>query len=117
MKAALSVLKALPMPGRSRCSAICLSWVVRARKGTAIPASGLLTRALMHSSPTARAAPPWPRPQKRAGLRRCIAKRRKKCYNMVRQFVRPGDAVLVKASHSMGLEQLLQEYYKELPQG
>ena len=35
----------------------------------------------------------------------------------VRQFVRPGDAVLVKASHSMGLEQLLQEYYKELPQG
>ena len=28
----------------------------------------------------------------------------------VRQFVRPGDAVLVKASHSMGLEQLLQEY-------
>ena len=35
----------------------------------------------------------------------------------VRQFVRPGDAVLVKASHSRGLEQLLQEYYKELPQG
>ena len=35
----------------------------------------------------------------------------------LRQFVRPGDAVLAKASHAMGLEQLLQDFYKELPQG
>ena len=82
MKAALSVLKALPNARKIALLGDMLSWAVRARKGTAIPASGLLTRALMHSSPTARAAPPWPRPQKRAGLRRCIAKRRKKCYNM-----------------------------------
>lgn len=33
----------------------------------------------------------------------------------LRQFVRPGDAVLAKASHAMGLEQLLQDFYKELP--
>ena len=35
----------------------------------------------------------------------------------LRQFVRPGDAVLAKASHAMGLEQLLQDFYAELPQG
>jgi len=81
MKAALSVLKALPNARKIALLGDMLE-LGGASEGTAIPASGLLTRALMHSSPTARAAPPWPRPQKRAGLQRCIAKRRKKCYNM-----------------------------------
>ena len=104
------------MPGRSRCSAICLSWAVRARKGTAIPASGLLTRALMliaygpRSAAMAEAA-------KARGVAAVHCQTAEEVLQYVRQFVRPGDAVLVKASHSMGLEQLLQEYYKELPQG
>ncbi|MCO7110653.1 hypothetical protein NIA69_18160 [Gemmiger formicilis] len=82
MKAALSVLKALPNARKIALLGDMLELGGASEEGTAIPASGLLTRALMHSSPTARAAPPWPRQQKRAGLQRCIAKRRKKCYNM-----------------------------------
>ena len=88
---------------------------MRARKGTAIPASGLLTRALMHSSPTARAA--MAEAAKARGVAAVHCQTAEEVLQYVRQFVRPGDAVLVKASHSMGLEQLLQEYYKELPQG
>lgn len=34
----------------------------------------------------------------------------------LRQFVQPGDALLAKASHAMKLEDLLQEYYAALPQ-
>lgn len=34
----------------------------------------------------------------------------------LRQFVQPGDALLAKASHAMKLEDLLQDYYAELPQ-
>lgn len=34
----------------------------------------------------------------------------------LRQFVQPGDALLAKASHAMKLEELLQEYYAGLPQ-
>ena len=34
----------------------------------------------------------------------------------LQQFVQPGDALLAKASHAMKLEELLQEYYTGLPQ-
>ena len=34
----------------------------------------------------------------------------------LRQSVRPGDALLAKASHAMGLEELLQQFYAGLPQ-
>lgn len=34
----------------------------------------------------------------------------------LRQFVQPGDALLAKASHAMKLEELLQDYYAGLPQ-
>lgn len=34
----------------------------------------------------------------------------------LRQFVQPGDALLAKASHAMKLEDLLQDYYAGLPQ-
>ena len=93
MKAALSVLKALPNARKIALLGDMLELGGASEEGhrhTGEWVADAGVDALIAYGP--RQLAPWPRPQKRAGLRRCIAKRRKKVLQYVRQFVRPGDA-------------------------
>ncbi|MFR6664321.1 MAG: UDP-N-acetylmuramoyl-tripeptide--D-alanyl-D-alanine ligase [Gemmiger sp.] len=115
MRAALSVLKELPNSRKIALLGDMLELGGASEEGTAIPASGQLTRALMHSSPTARAARHG-RGRKSARVATVHCQTAEEVLQYVRQFVRPGDAVLARpATHGPGAAAA--GYYKELPQG
>ena len=117
MKAALSVLKALPNARKIALLGDMLELGGASEEGhrhTGEWAADAGVDALIAYGPRSAA---MAEAAKARGVAAVHCQTAEEVLQYVRQFVRPGDAVLVKASHSMGLEQLLQEYYKELPQG
>ena len=117
MKAALSVLKALPNARKVALLGDMLELGGASEEGhrhTGEWAADAGVDALIAYGPRSAA---MAEAAKARGVAAVHCQTAEEVLQYVRQFVRPGDAVLVKASHSMGLEQLLQEYYKELPQG
>ena len=117
MKAALSVLKALPNARKIALLGDMLELGGASEEGhrhTGEWAADAGIDALIAYGPRSAA---MAEAAKARGVAAVHCQTAEEVLQYVRQFVRPGDAVLVKASHSMGLEQLLQEYYKELPQG
>ena len=116
MKAALSVLKALPNARKIALLGDMLELGGASEEGhrhTGEWAADAGVDALFAYGPRSAA---MAEVAKARGVAAVHCQTAEEVLQYVRQFVRPGDAVLVKASHSMGLEQLLQDFYKELPQ-
>lgn len=116
MKAAISVLKALPNGRKIALLGDMLElgdaseeghrhtgeWVVEAGINVLIaygPRSGAMAEAA-----------------KAQGVTTVHCQNEQEVLQCLRQFVQPGDALLAKASHAMKLEELLQDYYAGLPQ-
>ena len=117
MKAALSVLKALPNARKIALLGDMLELGGASEEGhrhTGEWAADAGVDALIAYGPRSAA---MAEAAKARGVAAVHCQTAEEVLQYVRQFVRPGDAVLAKASHAMGLEQLLQDFYKELPQG
>ena len=116
MKAAISVLKALPNARKIALLGDMLElgdaseeghrhtgeWVAEAGINVLIaygPRSGAMAEAA-----------------KAQGVTTVHCQNEQEVLQCLRQFVQPGDALLAKASHAMKLEELLQDYYAGLPQ-
>lgn len=116
MKAAISVLKALPNARKIALLGDMLElgdaseeghrhtgeWVAEAGIDVLIaygPRSGAMAEAA-----------------KARGVTTVHCQNEQEVLQCLRQFVQPGDALLAKASHAMKLEELLQDYYAGLPQ-
>lgn len=116
MKAAISVLKALPNARKIALLGDMLElgdaseeghrhtgkWVAEAGIDVLIaygPRSGAMAEAA-----------------KAQGVTTVHCQNEQEVLQCLRQFVQPGDALLAKASHAMKLEELLQDYYAGLPQ-
>ncbi len=116
MKAAISVLKALPNARKiallgdmlelgdasEECHRHTGEWVAEAGINVLIaygPCSGAMAEAA-----------------KAQGVTTVHCQNEQEVLQCLRQFVQPGDALLAKASHAMKLEELLQDYYAGLPQ-
>ena len=116
MKAAISVLKALPNTRKIALLGDMLElgdaseeghrhtgeWVAEAGIDVLIaygPRSGAMAEAA-----------------KAQGVTTVHCQNEQEVLQCLRQFVQPGDALLAKASHAMKLEELLQDYYAGLPQ-
>lgn len=116
MKAAISVLKALPNARKVALLGDMLElgdaseeghrhtgeWVAEAGIDVLIaygPRSGAMAEAA-----------------KAQGVTTVHCQNEQEVLQCLRQFVQPGDALLAKASHAMKLEELLQDYYAGLPQ-
>lgn len=116
MKAAISVLKALPNARKIALLGDMLElgdaseeghrhtgeWVAEAGINVLIaygPCSGAMAEAA-----------------KAQGVTTVHCQNEQEVLQCLRQFVQPGDALLAKASHAMKLEELLQDYYAGLPQ-
>lgn len=116
MKAAISVLKALPNGRKIALLGDMLElgdaseeghrhtgeWVAEAGINVLIaygPRSGAMAEAA-----------------KAQGVTTVHCQNEQEVLQCLRQFVQPGDALLAKASHAMKLEELLQDYYAGLPQ-
>ena len=116
MKAALSVLKALPNPRKIALLGDMLELGDASEDGhrqTGVWAAEAGVAVLIaygpHSAATAQAA-------KAQGVTTVHCQKPEEVLQCLRQFVQPGDALLAKASHAMKLEELLQDYYAGLPQ-
>lgn len=116
MKAAISVLKALPNARKIALLGDMLElgdaseeghrhtgeWVAEAGIDVLIaygPRSGAMAEAA-----------------KAQGVTTVHCQNEQEVLQCLRQFVQPGDALLAKASHAMKLEELLKDYYAGLPQ-
>lgn len=116
MKAALSVLKALPNPRKIALLGDMLELGDASEEGhrqTGVWAAEAGVTVLIaygpHSAATAQAA-------QALGVTTVHCQKPEEVLQCLRQFVQPGDALLAKASHAMKLEELLQDYYAGLPQ-
>ena len=116
MKAAISVLKALPNPRKVALLGDMLELGDASEAGhrhtgewAAEAGVDVLIAYGPRSAAMAEAA-------KAKGVTTVHCQNAQEVLQCLRQFVHPGDALLAKASHAMKLEDLLQEYYAELPQ-
>ena len=117
MRAALSVLKELPNPRKIALLGDMLELGTASEEGhrsTGAWAADAGVNQLIAYGPCSAA---MAEAAKAHGVATVHCQTAAEVLQYLRQFVRPGDAVLAKASHAMGLEQLLQDFYKELPQG
>lgn len=117
MRAALSVLKELPNPRKIALLGDMLELGTASEEGhrsTGAWAADAGVDQLIAYGPCSAA---MAEAAKARGVATVHCQTAAEVLQYLRQFVRPGDAVLAKASHAMGLEQLLQDFYKELPQG
>ena len=117
MKAALSVLKALPNQRKLALLGDMLELGSASEEGhrmTGEWAADAGVDVLIAYGPRSEAAADA---AKARGVATVHCQTKEEVLQYLRQSLRPGDALLAKASHAMGLEQLLQELYRELPQG
>ena len=117
MKAALSVLKALPNQRKLALLGDMLELGSASEEGhrmTGEWAADAGVDVLIAYGPRSEAAADAARAR---GVATVHCQTKEEVLQYLRQSLRPGDALLAKASHAMGLEQLLQELYRELPQG
>ena len=116
MKAALSVLKELPNRRKVALLGDMLELGAASEEGhrqagewAADAGVDLLIAYGPRSAATARAAGA-------RGVATVHCQNAQEVLQCLQQSVRPGDALLAKASHAMALEELLQDYYAGLPQ-
>lgn len=116
MKAAISVLKALPNARKIALLGDMLELGDASEEGhrhtgewVAEAGIDVLIAYGPRSSAMAEAA-------KAQGVTTVHCQNEQEVLQCLRQFVQPGDALLAKASHAMKLEELLQDYYAGLPQ-
>lgn len=115
MKAALSVLQALPNKRKIALLGDMLELGEATEEGhrhtgewAAEAGVEVLIAYGSHSAAMAQAA-------KAQGVTTVHCQNAQEVLQCLRKFVQPGDALLAKASHAMKLEDLLQEYYAGLP--
>lgn len=116
MKAAISVLKALPNPRKVALLGDMLELGDASEAGhrhTGEWAAEASVDVLIAYGPRSAA---MAEAAKAKGVTTVHCQNAQEVLQCLRQFVHPGDALLAKASHAMKLEDLLQEYYAELPQ-
>lgn len=116
MKAALSVLKEMPNPRKIALLGDMLELGSASEQGhrqtgvwAAEAGTGIVIAYGPRSAATAEAAA-------ERGVQTVHCQTEQDVLQCLRQLVKPGDALLAKASHAMALEEILAKFYEKLPQ-
>lgn len=116
MKAALSVLRELPNAHKIALLGDMLELGSASEEGhrqTGVWAADAGVQTLLAYGPRSAA---MAEAAKQKGVTTVHCQTKQEVLQYLRQCVHPGDALLAKASHAMALEDLLREFYEELPQ-
>lgn len=116
MKAALSVLRELPNAHKIALLGDMLELGSASEEGhrqTGVWAADAGVQTLLAYGPRSAA---MAQAAKQKGVTTVHCQTKQEVLQYLRQCVHPGDALLAKASHAMALEDLLREFYEELPQ-
>lgn len=116
MKAALSVLRELPNAHKIALLGDMLELGSASEEGhrqTGVWAADAGVQTLLAYGPRSAA---MAEAAKQKGVTTVHCQTKQEVLQYLRQYVHPGDALLAKASHAMALEDLLREFYEELPQ-
>lgn len=116
MKAALSVLRELPNAHKIALLGDMLELGSASEEGhrqTGVWAADAGVQTLLAYGPRSAA---MAEAAKQKGVTTVHCQTKQEVLQYLRQCVHPGDALLAKASHAMALENLLREFYEELPQ-